>query len=460
MPRSVTVADFLEAACVRIDQENIGDFSYQKLRLPPSMAGASLEMEVIDSPSRYLEDYDPYLPNDQTKAPLKAEVLLLPGFAGDDELLVSLATQSHPDEKRLFEHRAIRAFMQLRWQRWRFLFYTILVLHLVMLFSFLMLTCVPDPSSALMLCSRAGISVSSLLMVSLELSELYGKLRRGFTVDGYLDVWTILGMSVPVQAVACAWFHQHWAFLTYLKPVTAFLLWLYTLHHLEGFQNTSFYVRMTKQSFIDMGPFMLIFLIVLSGFAQAFFLRASEELELHAWGVWQMTFRFGVFGDTDPMVDTGFEESDPFLYAFFLAFTLCMPIVLLNILIAIVSDTYAGVNEEQLSAFTKSRAETILELKCACWFWEKLAPAAPRGEFLLIFTQDEGGDDSSALEEVKAAVCERGDSMELQLSQLKSRVQSEMSAVKADMGSVRKEVKSLTEKIDILIANMAPQKRR
>ena len=111
-------------------------------------------------------------------------------------------------------------------------------------------------------------------------------------------------------------------------------MWLNVFYYLQGIPHTGPYVRTIFEVLADMAAFMVLYLVIVTGFSHAFFMAfpvvagsdsgtAGEAI----WYMWQMTYRMGTLGDFDPDE----FEGKLHLYVLFFGSTFVITIMFLNV---------------------------------------------------------------------------------------------------------------------------------
>ena len=161
-----------------------------------------------------------------------------------------------------------------------------------------------------------------------------------------------------------------------LASYDSILLWLKIFENLRTFESTGFYVRLITQTFGDMKYFLLILItiIIASGFTLYIhdirytdrgilqltdFFNIEDPLasRLPNAIVYQYLLTLGEFG-LESLVDSPSAPSGMILFIFW---TAIIQIVLLNMLIAIMQETFEQVTQYSKYASMKETLETITE---------------------------------------------------------------------------------------------------
>ena len=127
------------------------------------------------------------------------------------------------------------------------------------------------------------------------------------------------------------------------------LMWLKMLYFLRLFSHTASLIRMVVQILKDMIVFTVIYFMVLIGFANAFFilaynLDADDQVALFNGSPFNAilyTFRAGLGDFNTAPFDSSSDR--PLWYFLWLVQVMLIQVVLLNLLIAIMADTFSMV---------------------------------------------------------------------------------------------------------------------
>jgi hypothetical protein len=163
------------------------------------------------------------------------------------------------------------------------------------------------------------------------------------------------------------------------------------LFFLRGLDQTAFLVSMLSAIVLDTTPFLVVLVVLMIGFAFAFFMlqrgqKQNDSLFVSFPGSSLAVFDMGIMGDFD--VDVFRLAPNWFIgVPLFVIFIVMVPIVMLNSLIAIMSDTFERVQQNTTAASRQERAKIILELEAL------LYPA--------------GGDESSVIQRVICVLLSR-----------------------------------------------------
>ena len=182
------------------------------------------------------------------------------------------------------------------------------------------------------------------------------------------------------------------AFREYERPINAIcglLTWLKFLYFFRIFRQTGHFIAMLVQVLSDMKVFMAVFTITLIAFAQAFLLLSNNNtacINPDKDGVFENADACLMEDGENPaqFISGGFFGSLLFAYnmslgafdsallgktyylmaaiLFFLA-TLFLCVIMLNLLIAVISETYVTVQESQMNTMYQTMCDLIVENK-------------------------------------------------------------------------------------------------
>ena len=137
-----------------------------------------------------------------------------------------------------------------------------------------------------------------------------------------------------------------------LQAISAFFMWIKIFFFLRLFKATGFFVHMLIQIFVESAEFLFMYGLINMAFACAFYICTDQN----AFFTWTYMIGMGEY-------DTEYEdyEAPGTLWVFFLLTTIIINIVMLNLLIAVVSEAYANINESKEKANNYERISLISE---------------------------------------------------------------------------------------------------
>jgi hypothetical protein len=149
-----------------------------------------------------------------------------------------------------------------------------------------------------------------------------------------------------------------------LKTIITFFMWAKVLYFLRIFQAFAYLIRMIIQVVADMKIFMMILVITIFTFADAFYgiSRENPPGDRFANDFWD-ALRYSYLisqGDWDAYDSIG-SKVRPLVMVLFVSATIFQLIVMMNLLIAIISETFAEVNDNMGKFNYQEKASLIAE---------------------------------------------------------------------------------------------------
>jgi hypothetical protein len=140
-----------------------------------------------------------------------------------------------------------------------------------------------------------------------------------------------------------------------INSVVHVSIWLKFLYFLQGFKATGHTLRMIYQSVLDVRAFLFVMFIIVLGFAKAM-TSINQENWLLQWRS-LLVAAMGGF-EVDDYDDQLFEY---YLNLLFYAFLLITFVVMFNMLIAIVSQTFEDITENAVGAWRYEQGRLVIE---------------------------------------------------------------------------------------------------
>lgn len=181
------------------------------------------------------------------------------------------------------------------------------------------------------------------------------------------------GLS-PEMAEACTVYvnaSYNIPFLDQLIALEVTFLWLEVLHYASGFRNTAALVRIVIDTIYDIRWFMALQVVLMLGFGAAFAVVFSNQLpcdpendfckfnEAYDTIVLSLLSVFGLLLGDISVLDY-FNSPNPALSVFLMiVYEFLVSIVLFNMLIALMADTFVNVKEKEELEFLRGRARII-----------------------------------------------------------------------------------------------------
>jgi hypothetical protein len=149
-----------------------------------------------------------------------------------------------------------------------------------------------------------------------------------------------------------------------VMAISSFFIWLKFLYFMRMNRSTSKFISIIVAVIRDMKVFMLVFAIVIFSFSQSLYILSNNNDNADKRFIDSMdasilfTYCIGL-GSWE--ADNLGEKDVILVYTFFILATLFLCIIMLNLLIAVVSDTYAAVDSSSSNELYKNLADLIIE---------------------------------------------------------------------------------------------------
>ena len=201
------------------------------------------------------------------------------------------------------------------------------------------------------------------------------------------SAWNWMEILCYISIIVLIPITQYWllkegrrtTFLSALVALESLLLWCKVLYYLQPFRSTGPLVIIVSAIVWDILPFLLLAACVMLGFTIAFFVlyrhyrylgEPSDGNERDEDQVSDVLFAFDdfgrttfsvmgfLFGDFDPQVLFAAPLKEMAIFLFVL-YMIIMTIILLNMMIAIMSDSFSRIKSNEETQFVKARAAAI-----------------------------------------------------------------------------------------------------
>ena len=179
------------------------------------------------------------------------------------------------------------------------------------------------------------------------------------------------------------WFGYHVTgdpLVVYMLSVSLLIGWMYTIAFLKAFGKVHHFSMILKSIiFGDMVKFVTVFIFVLLGFSMAIhaiFLISPTFMEKYSNPLYTIFVIFNIMIGMGEIFDEDFEDSfatsaKTYIRIVYLLYLILSTIILLNLVIAMMSDSYSGIDREQMILWKVGSADLAVEI-------EKIVPFLPR----------------------------------------------------------------------------------
>ena len=212
----------------------------------------------------------------------------------------------------------------------------------------------------------------------------------------------------------------------YLTLVTSFLFWLEGINAFKVIDSTRYYIWLIQEVIKDTASFLLILVYFIFGYCGLTGITLSSNLSDTLTTSYKL-----LLGDFD---DSDFDNVQWILFVLGSVLNL---VVMLNLLIAIISESFDKITFRRVESDTTIKLQLILEIE-NCMFWKR-----NRGqETYLHFLQEYGGEEQE--EEWESRVRKLYDDSQ----NIKERIKTMQETTRKEIQETKKEI---NEKLEILL---------
>jgi WD40 repeat protein len=372
--QTTKIPDILDALVVEHAPEELG---FRSHATQPRLADNCTPFRATGSPVPLLqtqEEMDLVLPRATVGASSIAQlqVLLIGGlFNADTCFFQGLCETPQADEAALFAHPVVKAGVLVKWEQYAHKRFFALFLGYVCFLVLFTIWSVAESAhdidgTPLLNVLRIATAGFAAFFMALEIKQ---SLHLGLTTH-LEDPWNFLAAFAYVGTFSNALFFEH---SQSFRSALAISIWILLLGYLRGFPRYAPYVQMLAAIIVDLQGFLPVYVVIILAFAHAMLMFSDtiahmslieciEEMVREALS----TYRMGTLGDFDPSR----FESHWQMYLLFFACTVMITVILLNVLIAVISDTFDRLQEHSESSSVKSRAQLIADVESIFGTWD------------------------------------------------------------------------------------------
>eukprot|EP01038_Epipyxis_sp_PR26KG_P004170 gene4170-5935_t len=178
----------------------------------------------------------------------------------------------------------------------------------------------------------------------------------------FYDFWNFIDLVVVLTVffgfVARLFLHRDSVVSRCLLSITVIAAWFKVLYFLRPFESSGPLVSMILQIVKDLKFFLVVLSSVLFGFTQAFWLLGYPDKNVMFWNSLLNTFMY-MLGEG---LTTKFEETHSYFSIFILImFMSIVPLLMLNVLIALMGESFSNVRAKGSAQWRLEQASIILE---------------------------------------------------------------------------------------------------
>lgn len=315
---------------------------------------------IIEKKNSKLQEIDfiDYDGDKKEQVEFKASILKFDFEVGSEDSLMLLRSIGRANNPDLFRTVLLKSILKYKWGKVYFLLLGEALIFALMI-GFLSYLTMNGKSNLYFITVFLLLNLVATIRETIQFVESPKKYIKDFW--NVLDMLRILG---TYSFIFLLLYNVQYIFLNQLLTT---LYWVRAVTYFRIFDKTRYLIRMITETFLDIVPFLLIFFSSTFTFSLLFYIITKSEN-------FSETFVYAYqlnFNDFSGFMPNGYSEdlTEIFWIVFFLA-SIMNPIILLNMLIAIMSDTYDRVQDDQVVADCKEMAELIIQAE-GMLFWKR-----------------------------------------------------------------------------------------
>ena len=166
------------------------------------------------------------------------------------------------------------------------------------------------------------------------------------------------------------------------------LLFVKLLYYLRTHQEFGYLIRMITEVIKDMYTFLVVMTVTLLAFSEATYsLNNNRQAENQVFDTYFSSFTQTFFNAMGELNMEGFE-TDTIAWVLFFLCALFNLIVMLNLLIAIISETYDRVNQTKQQYALKERAGVVSDVRSFAFFRRFIKTKDPKNFLFIAINED------------------------------------------------------------------------
>jgi len=334
-----------------------------------------------------------------TQMPIEISHCLLPGLHRNPEVLWVLASGVND---RVFDEKGAHAIINLAWREAYRVHFTTFLLDLLVALIFWALAVLLNNQvfeetgadlrwPCLVIAALAWLRNCVMEILQCIGFRVHGKLREYFmSLDTAADAFRILLTGFSLVATATSWDELKQSdslFLRLTFAITGFVRWLRVLNTLKGFESTGKPMLPILQAVPATVPFFFVVFCWFAGFLHMYYSFGLTDL----WSSGMIMYRLGFLADfsrNEMAPDVGQDYWQTPVDTVLVLMGLSMSIIMMNILIGVLAESYNRGWEHRERLFLLERTRLVLHHFTVQRGWERCPCACTKRR-----VRSEGGQD-------------------------------------------------------------------
>ncbi|OMJ79063.1 hypothetical protein SteCoe_21010 [Stentor coeruleus] len=315
---------------------------------------------ILENKSRKIEEnnFVDYEGKDKEQVEFKSSIVRFDFILGSQESMQLLRAITHSNNPDFFRTALLKSILKYKWEKVYFILLGEALLYGIMVFIVSYMTIVGNINIGSWIFGI--LNTIMLIKEEVQLIESPKKYIR--------DFWNIMDVARIILSYVLIIYQQNENESVILEQILTILYWARAVTYFRIFDKTRYLIRMIIETFSDIVPFLLIFFTATFTFSLLFFItNQSDNLALTFVYTYKLNFNdfSGFLSD-----DWSTQNFNTMFWVIFFISSILNSIVLLNMLIAIMSDTYDRVQEDQVVADCKEMAGLIMQAE-GMIFWRR-----------------------------------------------------------------------------------------
>ena len=311
------------------------------------------------SPIPLLSDFIPIndISNNKIPAKFKRTVLVIPSLVSSKDTLEFMESIVNCKNDEIFRTSLIQIFINIQWQyvkRWA-LFYTFLTICNIVLFLLLLEFGVDNWLYLI------AFLIVNIMLATWEIIQIIMSYN-----DYCKDAWNLADVIRICTTVLWIVLELFDASCIYVTSIAATLSLIRGLTGFKIFDGTRYYVRLILNSLSDIRYFIVVLSYSTFSFSVLFMISRNESLSFESLWKFSWGLNFGIFDDSRNSKTNHFLD-----YIAYFGSTVINVVLMLNLLISILGDSYEKFQLEKSIIDYKEKLKYTIELQ-QMMFWSDL----------------------------------------------------------------------------------------
>ncbi|OMJ65815.1 hypothetical protein SteCoe_37577 [Stentor coeruleus] len=315
---------------------------------------------ILESKARKIVEvnFNNYEGDKKEQVEFKSSIVRFDFTLGSQESIQLLRAISHSNNPDFFRTALLKSILKYKWKKVYFILLGEALIYGFMVFIVSYMTIGGYDGFGIFV--FGGFNTIMLVKEEIQFVENPKKYAK--------DVWNFIDLLRILLSYVFLVYQNNGRGSVIMDQALTILYWARAVTYFRIFDKTRYLIRMIIETFIDVIPFLLIFFTATFTFTLLFYItKSSDSLAQTFVDTYKLNFN-----DFSGILDENWERGNlsAIFWAIFFIASIINPIVLLNMLIAIMSDTYDRVQEDQVVADCKEMAVMMMQAE-AMLFWRR-----------------------------------------------------------------------------------------